>query len=951
MNYLYPYLKEIDLFVRGRIPEEDARRQAFTARTILQRLFTQPGLILADEVGMGKTFVALAVAVSVALTNKNRRPVVVMVPPSLKEKWPSDFSVFKQKCLPTSVAAKLSAGFAERAEDFLKLLDDPPERKKSLIFITHGALSRGLTDKWVMLALIYQALKGRRGVDPLRRALSRYAGELIHLQKVNKVGEQFWMELLKTHPSRWLDLLRKWGVDPEGDNESSNDDDPVPKAVWEILPRLNTDNLYKLLQKLPLRRSKNFKQNLAAARNVITPELKKAWAICLAELKLKLPLLILDEAHHLKNPETQLARLFQCEEASQDADEVSRGRLAGVFERMLFLTATPFQLGHAELCSVLDRFKGIDWKGRLAPSCGLEGYDKSLQELRVGLDAAQEATITLDNAWGLLRPCDLVVSRNTSSQVGEWWDTAKNGGDLTASGAQVVACYESAATRLRQVEKLLRPWVIRHLKPKQFSGEAGRKNRRLVLPGYAIVTDKESDGVSGISIAGTALLPFLLSSRAVAQTPNDRPVFAEGLASSFEAFLHTRQLKKDVAGTRIMDDDDVAAAMPQVTRRGEWYLDQIEQFIPLADAKASLSHPKVRATVERALDLWKAGEKTLIFCHYIATGKVLRQRISEAVAEAIRELGASKLACKPNEADAQLEKISKRFFDEDSPARRACDVQAGQLLDEFPDLQRFRAELINLIRRNLRTPSFLARFFPLVGGRLTEEDVAVAMGKQDNSGMTLRDLLRHFLTFLAQRCEGTERDRYVQAVSKIQTGTHTGADVSATYADDELQGVSAGLLLPNVRLVNGSVRSETRQRLMLTFNTPFYPEILVASNVMAEGVDLHLNCRHVIHHDLCWNPSTLEQRTGRVDRIGAKIERCGMPIHVYLPYVSETQDEKQFRVVMDRERWFRVVMGEKYKVDLKTTDKLAERLPFPESAAAALAMRLEAAEYSHEQNM
>ena len=50
---------------------------------------------------------------------------------------------------------------------------------------------------------------------------------------------------------------------------------------------------------------------------------------------------------------------------------------------------------------------------------------------------------------------------------------------------------------------------------------------------------------------------------------------------------------------------------------------------------------------------------------------------------------------------------------------------------------------------------------------------------------------------------------------------------------------------------------------MLAFNTPFFPEVLVASSVMAEGVDLQQDCRHVIHHDLDWNPSTLEQRTGR----------------------------------------------------------------------------------------
>ena len=71
---------------------------------------------------------------------------------------------------------------------------------------------------------------------------------------------------------------------------------------------------------------------------------------------------------------------------------------------------------------------------------------------------------------------------------------------------------------------------------------------------------------------------------------------------------------------------------------------------------------------------------------------------------------------------------------------------------------------------------------------------------------------------------------------------------------------------------------------------------------MAEGVDLNLNCRFVIHHDLSWNPSTLEQRPGRVDRIGAKVERCGKSLEVYLPYVATTQDEKMYRVVMDRER-------------------------------------------------
>jgi superfamily II DNA/RNA helicase len=198
---------------------------------------------------------------------------------------------------------------------------------------------------------------------------------------------------------------------------------------------------------------------------------------------------------------------------------------------------------------------------------------------------------------------------------------------------------------------------------------------------------------------------------------------------------------------------------------------------------------------------------------------------------------------------------------------------------------------------------------------MTEEMVFEALRHRDASGMTLEQLLRDFFEFLVEHCGEDEREQYLSALQSVQPG--------------EL-----------VRLANGKTKQETRQSLMLTFNTPFYPEILVASLVLAEGVDLHLNCRHMIHHDLCWNPSTLEQRTGRIDRIGAKVERCGKSILLYLPYIGQTQDEKMYRVVMDRERWFKVVMGEKYKVDVRTTEKLAERLPFPESAADELIFNL-----------
>ena len=45
-------------------------------------------------------------------------------------------------------------------------------------------------------------------------------------------------------------------------------------------------------------------------------------------------------------------------------------------------------------------------------------------------------------------------------------------------------------------------------------------------------------------------------------------------------------------------------------------------------------------------------------------------------------------------------------------------------------------------------------------------------------------------------------------------------------------------------------------------------KILVATDCLAEGINLQDNFNAVIHYDLSWSPTTHEQREGRVDRFG-----------------------------------------------------------------------------------
>ena len=54
---------------------------------------------------------------------------------------------------------------------------------------------------------------------------------------------------------------------------------------------------------------------------------------------------------------------------------------------------------------------------------------------------------------------------------------------------------------------------------------------------------------------------------------------------------------------------------------------------------------------------------------------------------------------------------------------------------------------------------------------------------------------------------------------------------------------------------------------------------------------------------------------------------------VYEPFLAGSADEKMFRVVRDRERWFQIVMGQKFEMDEAASEKLAQRVPLPSELA------------------
>ena len=70
---------------------------------------------------------------------------------------------------------------------------------------------------------------------------------------------------------------------------------------------------------------------------------------------------------------------------------------------------------------------------------------------------------------------------------------------------------------------------------------------------------------------------------------------------------------------------------------------------------------------------------------------------------------------------------------------------------------------------------------------------------------------------------------------------------------------------PWTTLHGGMDRGE-RSRVQAAFNSGGLS--LLATDAAAEGLNLHQHCRVVIHYELPWRPARIEQRVGRVDRLG-----------------------------------------------------------------------------------
>lgn len=913
-------------------------RQVATADALRTRLDEFGGVILGDEVGAGKTYVTFALLAE-ALSRCPQQGAVVFVPTELlKTKWCRQLRDYllasmRDKRLARDLVSRITP-IDRSLHDDGTLVDANQGRRiaRDAIVIARHSVYSYRTSEYDQAACLHVAL------DKLPEGKGRHRKA----------------------------VLRACGLDPSMSGQWGS---------WARPTRLTLDALKPMRSVL--------RRYADGERDLWEPMLDAVQQVRRRVGSKSLPdaaLVVIDEAHNLKS-----------------ATSTVYGSLLDVldkrFDALLFLTATPFQLGRHELLHIVTFFRASR-----RHTGNEEAFARRRQELGDAMDSYIEALDRFGEAWRDLDEPRIAAARTLIA-------TGVDGHDpLVIETSDAFARVEAAKTRL---EKAMRPFLVRSTR---------RRDHR------------EHGPVDEKYLSEAARIPLALVDRLLVETLRETRTFvSSALISACSSWEALRE-------AAVMSDEGRPASPTRALLR------------QLAQADLLGAHPKVAQTVDECVRAVLRGEKTLVFVERDETGRVLRDLISrELEAQKAEDLASTEAQLQrlqdrtrfgwPSLRENYLHTLYPRVFasvptqrDLDRTWARASTKELWSRVDppgekhDFAVEKRFWEHILfsEAVRHapgwgrratsneaacteRILDPDYILNGLDLRSGT-TGERVRVPDAQQRDrpreprmpfaraligfrspwadSSNSLAELApddraafvdaaagafarSHFRAEIAALEVEGDPARHFQAVDRLlrdpggpwptrfATLSDHARDAVRTSEEDLAAGRISdliGSLSSDVRVqfISGNTKKETRQRAVDGFNTPLYPEVIVTTPVLAEGLDLHRSCRRVIHHDLPWNPAKLEQRTGRIDRVGSLSERLRREgagdqscIEVWLPYVPGTYDEFIHERVIARRREFRCLLGS--RPEWKGEGELGENeegLPIDEDLVERLQVHL-----------
>jgi len=279
---------------------------------------------------------------------------------------------------------------------------------------------------------------------------------------------------------------------------------------------------------------------------------------------------------------------------------------------------------------------------------------------------------------------------------------------------------------------------------------------------------------------------------------------------------------------------------------------------------------------------------------------VFRRSRRDVGLEAARHI--HRLQVRPSVAELRMHALVSRFTQQVSRERGvssalALSVLHKRALSSASSLERSVARRLTMLS-NVKADGHEQLALPLAdsGGELSPEDEPPAWPAE--LGLLDRDRERQMLKALAEAATMASRhESKIRALQRLLRRLDEPAIVFTEYRDT-LVHLETRLGRPAI-LLHGGMSGPERLESLVRFSKGGQV-VLLATDAAGQGLNLHDTCRIVVNLELPWNPTRLEQRIGRVDRIGQR--RTVHAFHLIARGTSETRilDRLKARLTMAR---------------------------------------------------
>lgn len=336
--------------------------------------------------------------------------------------------------------------------------------------------------------------------------------------------------------------------------------------------------------------------------------------------------------------------------------------------------------------------------------------------------------------------------------------------------------------------------------------------------------------------------------------------------------LMRRMVKEDLLkfdGTRLFPERVAYTANYSLSEAERQLYNDVTTYVKEEMNRADKLDGKRKGTVGFALTALQrrlASSPEAIYQSLKRRREKLKRRISE---EKTKQSGGSKAM-----AETYVDKGSEDIWE-----------SAEDMAPE--DYENFEEELVDQATAAQTIAELEAEVFTL--GHLEEQAKSLVHSGQDRKWEELRELLQN--TPAMRGADGLQRKLII----------FTEHRDTLNYLADRIRGLLGKH--EAVVMIHGGVHREDRRKVQELFRNDKDTRVLLATDAAGEGVNLQ-NAHLMVNYDLPWNPNRLEQRFGRIHRIG-QTQVC----HLWNMVAAETREGDVFQKLFDKIEIERKALG------------------------------------------